>query len=225
MSQLESKCPVDATRAKLAFFYNDDSKDGMCSKCHPCKLGIFDAVKIFEAIQSGRGEQKHVALLERIASDVKDGGMCKKGKDRADILSAFLAQHKDDLIRHIEGVCRHRECAYLVHYEIEPNKCTMCDKCREVCPSFAIEGQKAVLYVGGFTPYRIRQKRCTHCGECIKVCPEGAVVIKEQSKTAAEKEPVRTLVCTCDTRGKATGKETACSIHDTAEAILPGSSR
>ena len=54
MSKQESKCPVNTTRAKLVFFYNDDPKTGMCSKCHPCKLGIFDAIKIFEAIQSGR---------------------------------------------------------------------------------------------------------------------------------------------------------------------------
>ena len=39
MSQSENKCPVNQTRARLDKFYNDDSKDGMCSKCHPCKLG------------------------------------------------------------------------------------------------------------------------------------------------------------------------------------------
>ncbi len=220
MSKQESKCPVNATRVKLAFFYNDDPKTGMCSKCHPCKLGIYDAIKIFEAIQSGRGEEKHVALLERIAADVKDGGMCKKGKDHADILSTFLGQHKADLVRHIEGVCAHRECAYLVRYEIDPSKCTMCDKCREVCKDFAVEGQKAVPYISGFTPYRIRQRRCTHCGECIRVCPEGAVVIVEKAKEAAKKEPVRTLVCTCNVSEKVSGKESVCAIHDMAGDVV-----
>jgi hypothetical protein len=46
--------------------------------------------------------------------------MCKKGKDHADILAAFLAQHRDDLLRHIEGVCTHLECPALVRYEIDP---------------------------------------------------------------------------------------------------------
>jgi ferredoxin len=223
MSKQESKCPVNATRLKLAFFYNDPSKDGMCSKCHPCKLGIFDAIKIFESIQSGRGNAKHAAQLARIAADVKDGGMCKKGKDHADILAAFLAQHKDDLQRHIDGVCSHRECAALVTYEIDPDKCTMCDKCREVCKDNAIEGQKAVAFKGGFTPYRIRQQRCTHCGECIKVCPEGAVVIVEKLRQEKTKEPLRTLVCTCDVSGRPTGKAPVCSIHDMAETISPAS--
>ena len=180
MSQQESKCPVMAVKLKLEFFYNDDSKDGMCSKCHPCKLGIYDAVKILEAMQAGKGHERHADLLRRIAVDVKDGGMCKKGKDHADILAKFLKEHAEELERHIKGVCASRECASLVRYEIDPDLCTMCDKCREVCKVFAVEGQKKEPYKAGFTPYRIRQKRCTHCGECIKVCPEGAVVVTEE---------------------------------------------
>ncbi len=218
MSQQESKCPVDIARLKLTHFYNDDSKDGMCSKCHPCKLGIFDAIKILEAVQAGKGRSKDMAQLRRIAVDVKDGGMCKKGKDHADILAAFLKDHAAELDQHIKGVCSIRECKYLVRYEINPSLCTMCDKCAEACKDFAIEGQKKVPYKTGFTPYRIRQRRCTHCGECIKVCPEKAVVIVELDREAEIKEPVRTLVCTCDVSGKATGHVPACSIHDMAGA-------
>lgn len=219
MSQQESKCPVNGTRLKLTHFYNDDSKDGMCSKCHPCKLGIFEAIKIFEAIQAGHGRAQDVVQLRRIAADVKDGGMCKKGKDHADILSAFLGAGAADLERHIHGVCTYHECKQLVRYHIEADLCTMCDKCREVCKDYAIEGQKKQPYKSGFTPYRIRRQRCTHCGECIKVCPENAVVIKEQDREESIKEPARTLVCTCDVSGKVTGNVPVCSIHDMAGAV------
>lgn len=199
MSQQESKCPVSLTRAKLEKFYNDDSKDGMCSKCHPCKLGIYDAIKIFEMVQAGKGAKKHIAQLQRIAVDVKDGGMCKKGKDHADILAVFLKDHAAVLERHIQGVCADHECAALVTYVIDPAKCTMCDKCREACKDFAIEGQKKQPYKTGFTPYRIRQKRCTHCGACFTVCPEGAVLIYEEVQVAAAEpeKPVRHVVGTC----------------------------
>ncbi len=199
MSQSESKCPVEQTRGKLAKFYNDDSKDGMCSKCHPCKLGIYDAIKILELVQKGKGERKHVALLQRIAVDVKDGGMCKKGKDHADILAAFLKDHTAVLERHIQGVCAAHECSALVTYMVNPNLCTMCDKCRAACKDFAIEGQKLVPGKTGFTPYRIRQRRCTHCGECIKVCPENAIYIYEETKVSEPEpqKPVRHVVGTC----------------------------
>ena len=213
MPKQENKCPVNATRAKLKYFYYDESKDGMCSKCHPCKLGIFDAIKILEAIQAGKGVDKYVAQLKRIAVDVKDGSMCKKGKDHADILAAFLANSASDLERHIQGVCTHQECTQLIRYEINAALCTMCDKCREVCKDNAIEGQKVQPYKGGFKPYRIRQQRCTHCGECIKVCPENAVVIVEKDREAGTVEPVRTLVCTCDVRANALGGLPACSLH------------
>ena len=183
MSQQESKCPINAARVTLhEFYYSEDPKTMMCSKCHPCKLGIYDAIKLIETIQAGGGDASHITLLRRVADDVKVGGMCKKGKDNADILAALLNEHAENLERHIEGVCTSRECTLLVTYEINPALCTMCDKCREVCPSFAIEGQKKEPYKTGFTPYRIRQKRCTHCGDCITVCPEGAVYIVEEKE-------------------------------------------
>jgi ferredoxin len=139
------------------------------------------------------------ALLKRIAVEVKDGGMCKKGKDHADILAAFLRDFESDLHRHIKGACTHQVCSRLVRYEIVPEKCTMCGKCAEVCKDFAIEGQKLVEGKTGFTPYRIRQKRCTHCGECIKVCPEGAVLISDAALAGEEKpaQPVKHTVGTC----------------------------
>jgi ferredoxin len=199
MSQSESKCPVEQTRRKLDKFYNDDSKDGMCSKCHPCKLGIYDAIKILELVQAGKGVRKHIQQLHRIAVDVKDGGMCKKGKDHADILAAFLKDHASVLEKHILGVCAAHECTALVTYMINPDLCTMCDKCRPVCKDFAIEGQKLVPGKTGFTPYRIRQKRCTHCGECIKVCPENAIYIYEETREfePEPEKPVRHVVGTC----------------------------
>src|SRR5512144_3077696 len=150
MSQLENKCPVMTTKIRLQKFYYDDSKDGMCSKCHPCKLGIYDAIKILDAIQNGKGLDIYPGLLKRIAEDVKDGGMCKKGKDRADILAAFLKDFSSDLERHIKGVCTHHVCSRLIRYEIVADKCTLCDKCAAVCKDFAIEGQKLVPGKTGF---------------------------------------------------------------------------
>lgn len=188
MSQQENSCPVMTVKLRLEKFYNDDSKDGMCSKCHPCKLGIYDAIKIIEAIQAGNGSSQAVAQLKRIATDVKDGGMCKKGKDHADVLAAFLQDSAADLQKHIKGVCHQHVCSALVTFEINPDKCTMCDACRPACKEYAIEGQKMVTGKTGFTPYRIRQKRCSHCGACLTVCPEGAIEITEAALVSDEEQ-------------------------------------
>jgi hypothetical protein len=143
MSQQESKCPVNLTRARLQKFYNDDSKDGMCSKCHPCKLGIYDAIKIFETIQAGKGAAKHIALLKRIAVDVKDGGMCKKGKDHADILALFL---KTAPLLNVMS----RGSAMIMNapsfYDIDPSLHHATSAARR--RTSAIEGQKTALKTG-----------------------------------------------------------------------------
>jgi len=173
----EVNCPVNQTKLALQHFYYDESKEGMCSKCHPCKLGIYESIKILEAIQSGKGDKHHVALLRRIARDVKDGSMCKKGKDRGNILYEFLVIHAEDICRHVKGVCDDHECKSLVTYEVHAENCTSCGKCQVACPSAAIEGQKSEPFKTGYSPFRIRQKRCTHCGECLAVCPEGAVIV------------------------------------------------
>lgn len=188
MSTNEIKCPVNQTKTALKQFYTDESKNGMCSKCHPCKLGLYDAIQILETIQAGKGESRHVALLRRIARDVKDGSMCKKGKDHGDILYEFLVIHAEDLCRHVKGICDDHECKSLVTYEINADKCTMCGKCQAVCPSAGIEGQTMETYKTGFMPFRIRQKRCTHCGECLAVCPEGAVYIPSDAALRAPAE-------------------------------------
>ncbi len=177
MHQPENKCPVNEARTRLQNFYDDDSKNGMCSKCHPCKLGVSNAIRIIEMIQEGRGEKRHIALLRNIARNMKDGSMCKKGKDHADILSEFLTSSSEDFCRHVRGICDDQECPSLVQYMISADRCTMCDVCRVACPSTAIEGQKREPYKTGFMPYRVRQKRCTHCGLCLAVCPEGAVYV------------------------------------------------
>ena len=42
MSQQEHKCPINAARVTLhEFYYSEDPKTMMCSKCHPCKLGTW----------------------------------------------------------------------------------------------------------------------------------------------------------------------------------------
>ncbi len=78
---------------------------------------------------------------------------------------------------HVDGSCSEKECMSLFVYRVIPEKCVMCNDCKDVCKDYAILGEKKIPYLSGFQPYEIVNERCTRCGECIKVCKYGAIEI------------------------------------------------
>jgi ferredoxin len=61
---------------------------------------------------------------------------------------------------------------------IDPERCTGCGACLEVCRSDAIEIQD------GFA--RVLAERCTECGTCVEVCPQGGVLLLVEAASAAD---------------------------------------
>lgn len=61
-------------------------------------------------------------------------------------------------------------------YAVNPDKCTGCGTCTDVCPTEAIvlDHGKAVIGMA-----------CVDCGACPRVCPEGAIR-KQQAAVPAE---------------------------------------
>lgn len=53
--------------------------------------------------------------------------------------------------------------------EINENKCTKCDRCKNICPQSAITEDARSNYV--------KSKRCIGCGRCEKVCPHNAITM------------------------------------------------
>ena len=69
-------CPVDQ-----ALYYVTEFLSGpMCGKCFPCSMGSYEAKIILKNITEGTGTEEQLSNLKRIASDMLDGSMCKKGK-------------------------------------------------------------------------------------------------------------------------------------------------
>jgi polyferredoxin len=58
---------------------------------------------------------------------------------------------------------------------IDKNKCTLCQKCIDVCPIFAISSDS--LKKNTILP------NCNRCGACLDVCPEGAIDYSILNKT------------------------------------------
>lgn len=73
---------------------------------------------------------------------------------------------------------------------VDIEKCTLCDRCTEVCPvevdskfSEGLEKRKAIyMPFAQAIPrsYVIDEKTCTKCGECVKVCTPEAINLEEK---------------------------------------------
>ena len=183
----ERACPVQRT----LYFIEEFIAGPMCSKCYPCSLGTGEAKirlrRIGGSRESAAAEDIHA--LKRIALGMLDGSFCKKGKDTGRFLIETLNAMEDEFKEHLSGVCPKKECTALVEYVIDPERCSLCGKCSEVCKPGAIIGEKKRPYLSGYLPFEIRQRRCTKCGECVKVCPSGAIdVIKKREEELVGKE-------------------------------------
>ncbi|MDA8169783.1 MAG: 4Fe-4S binding protein [Nitrospiraceae bacterium] len=184
----EIKAAAEAQRCQVrrALHYISGFLEGpMCGRCFPCSLGSFEAKRRLENIAEGRGTGADIFALKRIAGDMLEASMCKKGKDTARFMLEWLGT--DVFLSHIEGRCPERECAALVEYRVIPDKCTMCGLCRDACKHSAILGEKRKPFLSGYLPFEIRQKRCVKCGDCLGVCPEGAIEVLD----AAAAEPAK----------------------------------
>jgi ferredoxin len=165
------KCPV-----QKALLYVSGFLDGpMCGRCFPCAMGSYEAKIRLQKISMGEGSEDDIAALKKIAGQMAEASMCKKGKDTAKFISEWIASGVYN--EHIAGRCPEKECLALVEFRVITDKCIMCGDCLDACKYGAIMGEKKISYKSGYMPYEIRQKRCIKCGECVPVCPTDAIVV------------------------------------------------
>jgi len=174
------KCPVN----KALYYTREFLSVPMCGKCFPCEMGTYEMAIRLQNIVEGRGTDADILAIKRIAADMLEASMCKKGKDTARFILEWM--DTDAYGEHIEGKCPDMECKAFIEYIIIPEQCIMCGLCKEACEYNAIIGEKKKPFLSGYLPFEIRQKRCVKCGDCLPVCPTEAVVITEAKK----EEPV-----------------------------------
>jgi ferredoxin len=162
---------------KSLYLINEFLNGPMCGRCFPCSLGTYEAkIRLIKISQNLEGaDASDVEALRRIGTFMSTASFCKKGKDTGKFLVDILSGSSEEFDLHLQGICSAQEYAGLVEYIINPDLCTSCGKCFDVCKFRAVANEKQGAYLSGYPHYEIIQKKCTRCGECFPVCPAGAI--------------------------------------------------
>jgi ferredoxin len=176
----EKKCSLQ----RVLHFVNEFLAGPMCGKCYPCAFGTAEArIRLTGLSRHLKNvSASDIETLRRIGINMMEGSFCKKGKDTGKFIVETIAGSEEEFQQHLTGICPEKECIALVEYVINPELCSMCGKCSEVCKFGAIIGERKQSYLSGYLPFEIRQRRCTKCGECVMVCPTGAIEVITKHK-------------------------------------------
>jgi NADH-quinone oxidoreductase subunit F len=162
----EGNCMVELARYFVAFL-----KDESCGKCTPCREGLTQMLEILTRICEGRAEMSDLDLLEELAWVVQEGSLCQLGATAPNPVLSTLRYFRREYEEHIrDRKCSAGVCKALIHYEIDPKKCTGCTLCAKGCPQEAITGEAK-------KPHTIVQERCIRCGICLDRCKFDAVTV------------------------------------------------
>ena len=163
----EDTCMVDVARYFLDFL-----QDESCGKCTTCREGIAAMHDIVADICNGTGEPEHIELLEEIAAAVMDASLCALGGTAPNPVLSTLRYFRDEYEAHIkQKKCPAGVCRALIHYRIDPEKCTGCLLCNKRCPEEAIRGERK-------EPQSIDDEKCIKCGICKESCSFEAVLVE-----------------------------------------------
>ncbi len=163
----ESTCMVDVARYFLEFL-----QDESCGKCVPCRLGIDRMLEIVTDITMGRGTEKQLVLLEELGETIALSSLCGLGKTAPNPVLTTLRYFRTEYEAHIlERRCPAGVCRALIHYAIDPEKCTGCQVCLRSCPHGAITGERK-------KPHTISDEICSKCGICREECKFDAVIVR-----------------------------------------------
>ena len=162
----ESTCMVGMARFFLEFTTRES-----CGKCVHCRLGTRRMLDVLIRITEGEGQPGDIELLEELCTAVKDGALCGLGQTAPNPVQTTIRYFRDEYEAHInDKKCPAKECAALLRYSIDPDKCKGCTACARKCPAGAIAGQLK-------QPHVIDPAKCIRCGQCLATCKFGAISV------------------------------------------------
>ena len=153
----------------MARFFLDFTAKESCGKCVPCRIGTKRMLEILSRICDGEGKEGDIELLEELCLAIKDGALCGLGQTAPNPVLTTIRYFRNEYEAHInDKKCPAKECANLITYEIQADKCKGCTLCAKKCPASAIIGELK-------TPHTINQDMCIKCGQCVTLCKFGAI--------------------------------------------------
>ncbi len=162
----ERACMVDVARYFLSF-----TQDESCGKCLPCREGTRKMLEILTDICEGIADESDLAELEELAEAVRDASLCGLGQTAPNPVLSTLRYFREEYETHIrDKFCPAGVCVNLFELMIDPELCTGCGLCKDVCPQDAIEGEKKEIHV-------LDRAKCIRCRSCLDVCARQAIKV------------------------------------------------
>lgn len=140
-----------------------------CGKCVFCREGLIQLQYMQKEITEGRGKAEYLDLTKEIGEAMCDSTPCSMGQVSAEAALTAVELFAGEYEAHIKKKnCPAGVCTSFVNIYIDPQICTGCEECVDVCPKDCIEGKAKYIHM-------IDDFDCIKCGKCIEACEEGAI--------------------------------------------------
>lgn len=160
----EKDCIVAETEKKLLA-----CRKQSCGKCVFCREGLIQLQYMQKEITEGRGKSDYLNLTKEIGEAMCISTPCSMGQVSAKASLTAVNQFADEYEAHIKKKnCPAGVCTSFVNIYIDPQTCTGCEECVDVCPKDCIEGKAKYIHM-------IDDFDCIKCGKCMEACEEGAI--------------------------------------------------
>ena len=162
------------------------SRQQSCGKCTFCREGLIQLHTMVKEITEGKGKKEYMDMITEIGEAMVFSTPCSMGQTGSQFtlssMELFLDEYDDHTKRR---KCKNNVCSAFMNIYIDPNACTGCEDCVDVCPVDCIEGKSGFIHM-------IDSFECTKCGKCIEACDEDAII---QTSGRVPKLPSRLIKC------------------------------
>lgn len=163
-----------------------DSRQQSCGKCTFCREGLIQLHTMIKEITEGKGKKEYMDMITEIGEAMVFSTPCSMGQTGSQFTLSSMELFMDEYDDHIKRKkCKNNVCSAFMSIYIDPNTCTGCEDCVDVCPVDCIEGKSGFIHM-------IDSFECTKCGKCIEACDEDAII---QTSGRVPKLPSRLIKC------------------------------